>query len=173
MPPALGLPLAEVEKCRRDHNRLGFAYQVAFVRLFSLFPAQQPLEICDELLNFVAMQMKIDGTSMEWSWRFTPTIREALRSGLLVHRGRVWPAAREGLQDVEIRGNKASSSGGPKNGALKCARAGVWRMVKGKVAADCWVSWFAPAKGRVEHSEFASGIRISGVWFGFLNAGGR
>ena len=25
--------LAEVEKCRRHHNRLGFAYQVGFVRL--------------------------------------------------------------------------------------------------------------------------------------------
>ena len=46
--------LAEVAKCRRDHNRLGFAYQVGFVRLFNRFPAQQPLEICDELLSFVA-----------------------------------------------------------------------------------------------------------------------
>ena len=52
--------LAEVAKCRRDHNRLGFAYQVGFVRLFSRFPAQQPLEICDELLNFVALQLGID-----------------------------------------------------------------------------------------------------------------
>ena len=43
--------LAEVAKCRRDHNRLGFAYQIGFVRLFSRFPAQQPLEICDELLQ--------------------------------------------------------------------------------------------------------------------------
>src|SRR5512144_1041965 len=25
--------LVEVEKCRRDHNRLGFAYQIGFVRL--------------------------------------------------------------------------------------------------------------------------------------------
>ena len=30
-----GADLAEVAKCRRDHNRLGFAYQVGFVRLFS------------------------------------------------------------------------------------------------------------------------------------------
>src|SRR6476660_4863476 len=49
--------LAEVDKCRRDHNRLAFAYQIGFVRLFSRFPAQQPLEICDELLSFVAMQL--------------------------------------------------------------------------------------------------------------------
>jgi len=50
----------EVAKCRRDHNRLGFAYQVSFVRLFHRFPAQQPLEVCDELLNFVSLQLGID-----------------------------------------------------------------------------------------------------------------
>ena len=54
--------LAEIAKCRRDHNRLGFAYQVGFVRLFSRFPAQQPLEICDELLHFVSLQVGIDET---------------------------------------------------------------------------------------------------------------
>jgi hypothetical protein len=43
----------EVAKCRRDHNRLGFAYQIGFARLFNRFPAQQPLEINDELLSFV------------------------------------------------------------------------------------------------------------------------
>src|SRR5271163_758908 len=57
--------LAEVAQCRRDHNRLGFAYQVGFVRLFSRFPAQQPLEICDELLNFVATQLNIDATGID------------------------------------------------------------------------------------------------------------
>jgi hypothetical protein len=57
--------LAEVAQCRRDHNRLGFAYQVGFVRLFSRFPAQQPLEICDELLSFVAMQLNIDATGID------------------------------------------------------------------------------------------------------------
>ena len=49
----------EVAKCRRDHNRLGFAYQIGFARLFNRFPAQQPLEINDELLSFVAVQMNI------------------------------------------------------------------------------------------------------------------
>ena len=57
--------LTEVVKCRRDHNRLGFAYQVGFVRLFSRFPAQQPLEICDELLSFVAMQLNIDAIGID------------------------------------------------------------------------------------------------------------
>jgi TnpA family transposase/predicted transcriptional regulator len=57
--------LAEVARCRREHNRLGFAYQLGFVRLFGRFPAQQPLEICDELLGFVALQLGIDATRIE------------------------------------------------------------------------------------------------------------
>src|SRR3954462_1895211 len=57
--------LAEVDKCRRDHNRLGFAYQVGFVRLFSRFPLQQPLEICEQLMSFVATQMKLEMTDIE------------------------------------------------------------------------------------------------------------
>ena len=57
--------LAEIAQCRRDHNRLGFAYQVGFVRLFSRFPAQQPLEICDELLSFVALQLNLDAAQLD------------------------------------------------------------------------------------------------------------
>jgi len=30
-----GEDLKQIAKCRRSHNRLGFAYQVAFVRLFN------------------------------------------------------------------------------------------------------------------------------------------
>lgn len=57
--------LAEINKCRRDHNRLGFAYQIGFVRLFNRFPDQQPLEVCDELLSFVATQLNVDTTCLE------------------------------------------------------------------------------------------------------------
>ena len=57
--------LAEVARCRRDPNRLGFAYQIGFVRLFSRFPAQQPLEMCDELLSFVASQLNLDATGID------------------------------------------------------------------------------------------------------------
>ena len=68
--------LAEVDKCRRDHNRLGFAYQIGFVRLFSRFPDQQPLEIYDELLSFVAMQLNIDATSLEEYAARQPTVSD-------------------------------------------------------------------------------------------------
>ncbi len=77
---------AEIAKCRRDHNRLGFAYQIGFVRLFHRFPAQQPLEICDELLNFISLQLGIDEALISdyASWQHTASehqerIREYLK----------------------------------------------------------------------------------------------
>lgn len=57
--------LTEIADCRRDPNRLGFAYQLAFVRLFHGFPTQQPLEIYEELLSFVALQLRLDTTLIE------------------------------------------------------------------------------------------------------------
>ena len=42
------------------HNRLGFGYQVGFVRLLNRFPAQQPFELIDELLTFVGVQLAVD-----------------------------------------------------------------------------------------------------------------
>ena len=78
--------LAQVARCRRDHNRLGLAYQIGFVRLFHRFPAQQPLEICDELLNFVALQLGIEEARIAdyAPWQHTASehqdrIREHLR----------------------------------------------------------------------------------------------
>ena len=68
--------LAEVDRCRRDHNRLGFAYQIGFVRLFSRFPAQHPLEMCDELLGFVAAQLNIDATRLEEYAARQPTVSD-------------------------------------------------------------------------------------------------
>ena len=45
----------EISKRRGDPQRLGFAYQLGVVRVFQRFPVQQPLEICEELLSFVAL----------------------------------------------------------------------------------------------------------------------
>ena len=33
---------AQIAQCRGAHNRLGFAYQLGFLRLTGRFPAQQP-----------------------------------------------------------------------------------------------------------------------------------
>lgn len=56
--------IAEIHQRRRDNNRLGFAYQLAFVRLTNRLPAQQPLEILDELLTYVAVQLDIPGSAI-------------------------------------------------------------------------------------------------------------
>ena len=50
----------EIRRRRRGHNRLGFAYQIAFVRILGRFPRQEPLEIDEEILRFAALQL---GTS--------------------------------------------------------------------------------------------------------------
>jgi len=55
----------ELGKCRRPHNRLGFAYQVAFVRLFDRFPQQQPFELFEELVCFSAAQLELDAELIE------------------------------------------------------------------------------------------------------------
>ena len=52
--------LEEIERRRRDHNRLGFAYQLAFMRVYNRFPIQRPtFEIDHELLTFVGLQLDI------------------------------------------------------------------------------------------------------------------
>jgi len=51
---------AQIAQCRGAHNRLGFAYQLGFLRLTGRFPAQQPLELLDDLLGFVAHEVALD-----------------------------------------------------------------------------------------------------------------
>ncbi len=49
--------LEEIRQCRRPHNRLGFAYQLSFVRLLNRFPNQQPFEVVEELAIFTSVQL--------------------------------------------------------------------------------------------------------------------
>lgn len=49
----------KIHYCRGYHNRLGFAYQLTFVKIFNRFPAQIPLEIQSQILTFVALQLRI------------------------------------------------------------------------------------------------------------------
>ncbi len=48
-----------INGCRWEHNRLGFAYQLCYVKLFNRFPVQSPPELIDELATFVAVQLDI------------------------------------------------------------------------------------------------------------------
>ncbi len=67
--------LVEIKQRRRDHNRLGFAYQLAFVRLFNRFPSQRPhLEIDEELLTFVGLQLDISTQQIESYRTRQPTL---------------------------------------------------------------------------------------------------
>lgn len=49
----------EIAQRRRPHNRLGFAYQIAFVRVLGRFPRQAPLEIDGDILRFTALQLRL------------------------------------------------------------------------------------------------------------------
>ena len=66
----------KISQRRRDHNRLGFAYQIAFVRLANRFPAQRPLEIFPELLAYVGLQLGIKAEVINLYAQRQPTITE-------------------------------------------------------------------------------------------------
>lgn len=52
--------IKRVNQCRRNYNKLGFAYQVIFVKLANYFPKQKPFEIITEVLTFASLQLNID-----------------------------------------------------------------------------------------------------------------
>ena len=55
----------EIRQRRRGHNRLGFAYQSAFVRVVGRFPRQERLEIDEESLRFAALQLGTNPDAIE------------------------------------------------------------------------------------------------------------
>ena len=61
---------------RRVHNRLGFAYQLAFVRLANRFPTQQPFEVVEDILTFVSLQLDISADLIQDYQRRRETITE-------------------------------------------------------------------------------------------------
>ncbi len=74
---------------RRNPNRLGFAYQLAFVRLHNRFPIQQPLEIEPDILNYVGIQLKLSPKFIKAYAHRQKTVsehREQIRQYLNVQR---------------------------------------------------------------------------------------
>ena len=57
--PFSAADFARISQCRGTPNRLGFAYHLAFVRLLNRFPAQEPLEIIEEILLYTSVQLEI------------------------------------------------------------------------------------------------------------------
>lgn len=62
--------------CRRQHNRLGFGYQLSFVRMLNRFPAQVPFEVDDDILNYASVQLGIPSSSIELYSRRRETVAE-------------------------------------------------------------------------------------------------
>ncbi len=52
--------LEKIKFYRGKHNRLGFGYQLIYVRLFNSFPKQKTLEVIAEILSFTALQIDIN-----------------------------------------------------------------------------------------------------------------
>lgn len=65
-----------IQKCRGDHNRLGFCYQLIFVKVFNRFPNQVQLEIHNQLLAFASLQINILITNIEFYKKRRQTITE-------------------------------------------------------------------------------------------------
>lgn len=68
--------LLEVYRCRREHNRLGFAYQLGFAKLTGRLPKMEPLEIVDELVLFTSAQLGIEAGELEGYARRQPTLSQ-------------------------------------------------------------------------------------------------
>lgn len=66
----------EISQCRRVHNRLGFAYQIGFVRLRNRFPVQNPFEVLDDLLQYISVQTGIEPSEINQYISRQPTISE-------------------------------------------------------------------------------------------------
>ena len=66
----------EIALRRGPHNRLGFAYQVAFVRVLGRFLQQAPLEIDGEILRFAALQLGADAETIHAYARRQQTVSE-------------------------------------------------------------------------------------------------
>ena len=72
--PAAPEDLGLVRTARRSHNQLGLAYQIAFIRLTGRAPGQQPFEILEDLVGYVATELNANPRDLDlYAWR-QPTL---------------------------------------------------------------------------------------------------
>src|SRR5687767_4522490 len=65
-----------IDECRRQQNKLGFAYQLAFVRLFNQFPPQVPFEPVADIVTYMSLQLDIPPELIEQYKKRRETIAE-------------------------------------------------------------------------------------------------
>ncbi len=68
--------IEQIRRRRRTHNRLGFGYQLCFVRLTNRFPVQKPFEIYEDILSFASVQLDIPASAIDTYAGRQPTISE-------------------------------------------------------------------------------------------------
>lgn len=81
--------IKRVYECRRNYNKLGFAYQVIFVKLANYFPKQKPFEVIPEVLTFASLQLNIDECEVIFYKKRRETIaehQEQIRTYLRLNR---------------------------------------------------------------------------------------
>ena len=66
--------ITQIRNCRQEHNRLGFGYQLAFVRLLNRFPTQIPFEVINDILAYVSIQLNIPSEKLDAYNQRQPTI---------------------------------------------------------------------------------------------------
>ena len=52
--------LEQINRCRGAYNKLGFAYQLIFIKLLHYLPRIKPFEVVEEILIYAALQLEIN-----------------------------------------------------------------------------------------------------------------
>ena len=68
--------IEQINLCRGLQNKIGYAYQICYIKLFNRLPPQSPLEIFEELATFVAIQVDIPKEQLDAYALRQPTISE-------------------------------------------------------------------------------------------------
>lgn len=68
--------LNQIKECRGEHNKIGFCYQLLFVKIINRLPTQLPLEIIDDILTFASLQIKINAQEIKSYQKRQATISE-------------------------------------------------------------------------------------------------
>jgi TnpA family transposase len=71
-----GQDLEQIAHCRLDYNRLGFGYQLAYVKQLNRFPLQEPLEVIENILAHASSQLGIAREEIHRYGSRRPTITE-------------------------------------------------------------------------------------------------